>query len=374
MKTQKLKGGGRAALLALCCLVCAALSGCGMEVALPYAREIDGMALMRTLGVDAAEEGVAVTGSTGVQNQAGEGDKSAVVASRKAGTISAAVLGMQAEGASYVYFGHVGQLLLGEELARQDTLGALDYVLRDVEMRLDTELYVVKDGQAGQAIEAAAEKGSAADRLEAVKEDAGLLSWCMPRTVRDVLADLERCGASFAPAVLADGALPAAGYAVFQDGMLTGWAEGDAARGVNLLLGKVDADVVDVDLPGGKPAALRVVGAKTKVCPVFDGGKLTGVAVTCRVDANLAEGDADLRDPAVLEALKQGLAETEEGRMRAALELSRELGADFLDLQSSAGMSRPWQWAELQRQWDLSALELSVTVEAAVERSYDAEW
>ena len=37
---------------------------------------------------------------------------------------------MQGEGSSYLYFGHVGQLLLGEELARQGVEPALDYILR----------------------------------------------------------------------------------------------------------------------------------------------------------------------------------------------------------------------------------------------------
>lgn len=70
---------------------------------------------------------------------------------------------MQGEGSSYLYFGHVGQLLLGEELARQGVEPALDYILRDVETRLDTALYLVRGGTAGKAITAAGEDGSAAD-------------------------------------------------------------------------------------------------------------------------------------------------------------------------------------------------------------------
>lgn len=49
---------------------------------------------------------------------------------------------MQGEGSSYLYFGHVGQLLLGRGAARQGVEPALDYILRDVETRLDTALYL----------------------------------------------------------------------------------------------------------------------------------------------------------------------------------------------------------------------------------------
>ena len=50
-----------------------------------------------------------------------------------------------------------------EELARQGVTPSLDYVLRDVEMRLGTALYLVRDGTAGQAMEAAAQEGIGRD-------------------------------------------------------------------------------------------------------------------------------------------------------------------------------------------------------------------
>ena len=65
----------------------------------------------------------------------------------------------------------------------------------------------------------------------------------MPRTVKDALSDLYAQGATFLPAVEADEALTAAGYGILKGDSLAGWAEGDAALGVNLVLGQVDADM-----------------------------------------------------------------------------------------------------------------------------------
>ncbi|MFQ7453069.1 MAG: hypothetical protein ACLRNQ_18595 [Flavonifractor plautii] len=60
---------------------------------MPYAREIEDMELMQTLGVDRAGEGqVEVTASSGSGDPA---EGAATVVSGQAGTISAAVLGMQ---------------------------------------------------------------------------------------------------------------------------------------------------------------------------------------------------------------------------------------------------------------------------------------
>ena len=334
---------------------------------LPYAREIEDMELIRTLGVDGAgETGVAITASGGTSQEETE------VVSGEASTISAAVLELQGEGSSYLYFGHVTQLLLGEELARRGVMPSLDYVLRDVEMRLETALYVVRNGTAGQAIEAAADDGSATDRLEALADDAGLTANSMPLTVKDVLAELDRQGASFLPAVLADGGLTAAGYGILKDGALVGWAEGDAALGVNLIFGKVDADVVEVQAPDGTAAALRVVGAAASVRPIWQGDTLAGLKIHCKVDANLAEGSA-MPDQATLDALEAALAQVEADRMAQALELSRALDADYLGLRQSAAFAVPWHKGVLLGSQSMKDLKLEATAEAVIQRSYHAD-
>ena len=367
----------RCAVLALAALMLP-LSGCKETFDfLPYGRELEDMALMRTMGVDAAEEGVTVTTSSGAQDQGGgQGAGKPTVLKQTGGSISAACLSMQAQGASYVFYGHVGQFLLGEDLARQGVDGALDYVLRDIEMRLETNLYLIRGGQAGAAIEAAAQVNSATDQLESLEADAGLLADSMFRTVEDVMEDLEENGDSFAPALTLDqesGQLEPAGYGLLRQGVLAGWAEDEAARGVNLLMGWVDADVLEVETPSVGRAALRAVGAETKVRPVFEGDTLTGLELQCQVDANLAEGGdgAHLEDPVLLGELETALAQRSHLRLEEAVDLCRTLDGDFFQLETRAGLSAPWRWDDIRAGWDLSALDVTVQVEANIQRGYN---
>lgn len=367
-----------AALLALLPL----LTGCrGPGEYLSYAREMEDMTLIRALGIDLEGEGVLVTASSGLQS--GGADREAVppeVLSARSETVSGAVVAMQSYGTSYVFFGHVGELLLGETMARDGLARALDYVERDVEMRLDVGLFVVR-GEAGQAMGAlAGEKSSAAERLEALEDDTGLNGATMERSVRQVLADLGASGASFAPAVVllpqeegdgagGEGNLVSAGYAILKEEGLAGWAAGEAALGVNLLLGRVEADILTAGPTG---TALRVVEARTGVKPVFDGERLTGLEVDCRVEANVAQAPAGL-DAAALETLRTALEETEKRRLEAALELSRTLNADFMGLKKRSGLAAPWHWAKLREQWDdvFEDLDIRVTVEGRIQRGYD---
>ena len=353
----------------LCLLILALLiplTGCRRYPGiLPYAREIEDMELIRTLGVDGLEGDAVHVTAAGGDGGAGE------VSASRAGSVSAAVLALQREGDCYRYFGHVTQLLLGEELARRSAVPPLEYVLRDVEMRLETALYLVRDGTAEQAIRAAAEEGSATDRLEALADNAGLTASSMPRTVKDVLADLDRQGASFLPAVRPDGALAAAGYGILREGKLVGWAEGDAALGVNLIFGKTDADVVEVEIPGGR-AVLRVGGASAAVRPLWQGKRLTGFRVCCRVDANLAEGES-APDEETRAALEEALARTTEARVTAALECAGALDADFLGLRPAAALRAPWRKEVLLGSRSLKGLKMETAVQTEIRRSYHAD-
>lgn len=360
--------------------LCFSLTGCGGQSWLPEGRELENMVLMRTLGVDRSEEGVMVTAASAEQSG---GEQPAVVYSHSAGTVSAACLAMQSRGSAYIFYGHVGQLLAGEELAAAGLEEALGYVERDIEMRLDTEFYVVRGGNASDAITALSQSGtSASERLESMAEDAGLMAASMPRTVRELLSDTARCGATFAPALTLMGEegdydLAADGYALLEDSALIGFAEGDAALGVNLLLGRVEADVVECPTEGGT-AALRVVGAQTKISPVFEKGILTGLTVQCAVDASVAQGPENLdleHSPEEQKALETALAQSERERIVAALTLFQTLDADCLDLCRKAGMSAPWRWAALQDQWGeaFSTLPIRVEVTASIRRGYDVK-
>ena len=114
------------------------LSGCSATL-LPYAREMGDMALLRTMGVDAGEGDyqVEVTVSTGKRAYGLQGESQpSLVLSAQRESLSAACLAMQGLSDSYVFYGYVDQLLLGEELSKRGVWPVLDYFAQDVELGL----------------------------------------------------------------------------------------------------------------------------------------------------------------------------------------------------------------------------------------------
>ena len=350
---------GRCAVLALACLL---LTGCS---GLPYPREMGDMALLRTMGVDREEDGLGVTVSTGPRARGLQGEQEgAMVLSALRPSLSSAVLALQSLSDSYVFFGYVDQLLLGEGLTRDGVIPVLDYFSRDVELGLGAQVWVIRDASARQAVESGGEQG-VESRLSTLRTDGETGVAAISRTAGEVYSDLLEQGSCYLPALVLSGpdgtTLMEGGYAVVKDGVLAGFLEGDGARGLELLAGKPSADVLEVELPQGL-ATVRVSKAVT-LCSLGAEGQLE---LTCRVTAHLVERPERL-ETGQLEELARELEARERRRMETALEQLRAWGCDCLGLGARAGLSAPGQWARLEPEWEETFSRLAPTLEVRAE-------
>ena len=244
---------------------------------LPKGREMEELKLVTVLAFDGnrvtALTGVRVTESEEARALTGEGESLAEACSQ-----------LRASSARRAYLGQTQQLLLGEG---QDTAKALDFVLLDRELRLDTLLYIVK-GNAGEALEGAVEQTAE----ETGGEDP------RGRTVGETLARLTQGYCAPVPALQQSdqGGLAPAGWAVLGPSGVLGFLEDKAAQGADLLHG----------LGAGKVAVLPVGSVE-----------LTGVrmgsgkgSVTCTLTGRAVQG----------EPTENELEAWGEERLRAALD------------------------------------------------------
>ena len=118
------------------------MSGC---TGLPAAREMGDMALLRTMGVDVSPAGVAITGSTGLRAKGIQGEgQGALILEADRESLSAACLAIQGQSDSYVFFGYVEQLLVGQGLAERGVRPVLDYFARDAQLGLGAQMWLVR--------------------------------------------------------------------------------------------------------------------------------------------------------------------------------------------------------------------------------------
>ena len=343
------------------------LAGCS---GLPTAREMGDMALLRTLGVDTSPAGVAVTGSTGprARGMKGEGEPALTLSADRA-SLSAACLAMQGQSDSYVFFGYVDQLLVGQALAEEGVRPVLDYFARNAELGLGAQLWLVRGASARDALSAGGEQG-VDSRLETLQNDSEMGVANLTRTAGETYTDLLELGCAYVPALspAGDGGvlLTEAGYGVLKGDTLSGFLEGEAARGLELLAGGPSSDILDVNLPGG-PASVKVTSARTKSALNFRGNTPSALKLSCQIEARLSEYRQRPEGEA-LDRIRAELESRERERIEEALDRLQTWGTDCTGLGAGAGMSRPARWEAVREDWAewFSRVPVEVTVQIKI--------
>lgn len=350
-------------LLAACLL----LAGCS---GLPAAREMGDMALLRTMGVDPSPAGVAVTGSTGPRAKGlqaeGEG---ALTLSADRESLSAACLSMQGQSDSYVFFGYVDQLLVGEALAERGVRPVLDFFARDTELGLGARLWLVRGSTAREALSAGGDQG-VDSRLETLQHDSEMGIANLTRTAGEVYTDLLELGSAFVPALSPVGdeaaVLTEQGYGILKGEVLAGFLEGEAAKGLELLAGGASADVLEAELPGHR-VSVRVTASCTKSGLEFSGDAPSALKLVCNIQCRLSEY-RQRPDREELRELEAALEGQERLRLEAALARLRELEADCTGLGAKAAMVYPAKWQKIRDNWPewFSRVPVEIQVEVKI--------
>lgn len=363
--------------LLLLCLLLLPLTGCGRDL-LPRSRDITTVELMQVLALDEGEgDKLRVTAASGVRSGGQSGEtQSPVVLSREASTVLAACMGMQGSASGYASFSHVEQVVLSAQAAQRSTAGLLDYLERDPEMRLDTQVWLT-EGQASEVIQGVREgERSAAELLEALGRELKVESCGWPVSVRELLIDLEDNGCALLPVVelyeeAGEPCLRCVGMGWLQEDDYRETLTPEQSRSAALLEGKLDSGAVSI----GAQAGLRLTGSRCRWTPLWDGDRLRGISIKVEVRSDLAElqGGATGTLAGQQALLRSSLEARLEKELRSLLQRSRQAGGDFLHLQRRMRLLCPQRYRAIDRNWArwFPALELDVRVHSRVERSYD---
>ena len=326
----------------LVCLALLLLTGCS---GLPRPREMGDMALLRIMGVDAAEEQLAVTVSTGPRAKGLQGEtQPALVLTAREDSLSAAALSLQKQSEQYIFFGYVDQLLAGEALAESGLRPVLDYFARDRELGLGAQLWVARGAGAEQAVCSGGENGIE-ERLDTLRTDGALGIAARARTVGEVYADLLERGSAWLPALtVEEDSVAQMGYAILKEDVLVGYLDGEEAKGLELLTGRTGQDILELET-GEQRVSVWVSGASVRYRLAED-----GVDVYCRVEAQVVEyGHVPAEQEQ--ESIRRLVHARELARIEAAAEQLQRWGADCVGIGPKAGVLRPGLWQERKEHW-----------------------
>jgi len=366
-----------ASLLALTLFLLSACQSSGTDF-----REIEKLELIRTIGIDAYEDQITVSAATGMRQSSPP-----TVLCNKAHTVGLALRQMQTFSEKDIYFAHVSNCIIGEEVARQGLTMYLDYIERELSVRYTTGLFVVRDDTAESVIRKVSdEEGYVTERLESIKKDVRLLSEGHVYSVGEVAQNMLEKGCALVAAVrlnenegIISGAgkinVEPAGYALINGDRLEGFIDVEQARGVNILTNKAQSDVVEVEDGKGGICALSVVGGKTEYSTDYADGVPQEINIKIKLTANIEElhDMVNVYDEGELDGIKQGLKEREEKRVLQVIEIVKELGLDFIGIGDALEMKNPVKFAKIKNKWPelLKEMEFNITWEIVIARTYD---
>lgn len=360
-------------------------SGCGGgEV-----YEVEQLRIMQTLGVDKSPGGVRV--SLAAASGPGAGDEARCF-SGEGRSISDGLERVRSRSMEEQLFcGHLRQLLLGQALAESGPEPLLSFVCRSPDARLDTPLFLVRGGSAGDLMaETGSGDKSVSELLQAEETRLRARTGAPPFTAADLLRGLERSGAGVVWAVEQSSpserkpeeepadALKGAGLAVLNQQRLLGFLNEEETLGTCLLLEKVAAWDYVLELDPGKTVCVELREERLQAEPVWSRkGELKGLSLSLRLSAVVLDAPAGFdpggdRDGELLSArLETALA----GCVRAALDRAREWQADFPALGLRIERAAPLRWRQtgISEQLPAALPELSVRVGLKIEQSGDVK-
>jgi len=350
--------------LTLALFLLPALSGCAGLYA--NVREVEQLLVIQTMGLDGGEGGVRLSLASGAGIKAA-GSPTRLHAS--APTVSAAIEQIRSRAnEDDLFCAHVGHVLIGEGAAESGVDAFLSYICRSRDLRLSVPLYLVRGGSAEEAVLGVGDESyGICDALDAADADVRLRGDGRLTSAAEIVSSLARCGSALICAVeyrpsaeeaRSGGAaagpvmtVAPAGYGVLKGDRLCGGIDREQAVGVGLLLNDTGPCELLVRDREGRPVTLTLERGGSELRPLWsDAGALEGLEISVWAVASAAElgvsgqgGDSAWEDD-LTARLEAELAR----RVGSVLQLSRELGADFLDLGGRVERADPRRFAALE--------------------------
>jgi spore germination protein KC len=168
--------------------------------------------------------------------------------------------------------------------------------------------------------------------------------------------------------------LEASGLAVFKDGKLIDWLQGENARGTVWGLNKIQATEVNINWKGKKESiGYQVIRQKTKVTANMLKGK-PKILINIRVEGDVGEVTVpvNLTDPLVLMKIEKELEKEIKKEIQNAVKRAQKNKSDIFGFGETIHISDPKAWKNLKHNWNdvyFPKLEVDVKVNAFIRRT-----
>ncbi len=294
------------------------------------------------------------------------------------------------------FFAHTSLLIISEELAREEGISLiLDALERGLEFRNTTRVVIARDTKAGDLAKVLTSVDKVpAENIRNLLESAELINGStlnvnLQEVIKSlvtkgkepliggasILGDKEKGGGmENLQSAKPDTVLEANGMAVFKEGKLIDWLDGEKARGTLWILDGVQTTTVNAEWENEEEAlAYYVIREKTNISAEMREGKPT-ISINVRAEGDIRSVNVpiELTNPHVVLEVEKAFEKEIKEEIEAAIEVSQENKTDVLGFGEVVSRSHPKEWKVLEQKWNdrsFPELEVEVIVDAFIRRT-----
>ncbi|MCM3693323.1 Ger(x)C family spore germination protein [Neobacillus niacini] len=375
------------------------LSGCWSK------KELTDLAIVAALGIDKNEEGRYVgtmqiinPGNVAGGLQGGGGSQGPPVSVITGTGDSIVELSRRASRklSRRLYYAHTNLVVIGEDLAKEESISTiLDPLERDAQFRSTAIIVIAQGSKASDIVKVL----TAIDKIPSNKIIKTLKftekTWGENITVnmQDAVKMLVSPGKELAVSGFRlsgdvdkgkkmentqetepSSSLYAGSLAIFKNGKLTGWIDGETARGSVILLDKLNASAFGVKWEGKDEAIIyELIRQKTNVMVKMEKGK-PRVSIEVQAEGNIGEASVstDLNNPDVLLKIEKEIEKKIKKEITMALKQAKKNKSDIFGFGDALHRSNPEAWKKMKSEWNdvyFPEAKADIVVDAFIRRT-----
>ncbi|WP_197089562.1 Ger(x)C family spore germination protein [Bacillus sp. SA1-12] len=372
------------------------LTGCWNQ------KELDDIAMVTSVGVDKVPDEdtylftfqiIIPRQISSVQGGGGGDQASVTVISQKGKTLFEALRRAAEKIPDQLYFPHTRLFVFSEDVAKDGLKDFWDFFERDHEMRPLSTILIAKEIEAKTVltIMTPIEKNPSDSLLDKSKMTEKRSAYTIRADIDDIIKAIGTPGKEpFIGGVKVIGNSQEAqsdnikqiepkaiistnNIGLFRGGKLQGWLNGNSARGLLWVLGKVKSTVVNVKCNNKEGSInVEILRSKAQIHPQIINGR-PRIQVTIRSEANIGETGCfiNIVDPNEIVQIQEKVEKRIKKEADEAIHVAKEYQSDVFGFGAAIYRSYPGKWGKWEKDWKdyFSEIEVEVLTDVSIRRS-----
>jgi spore germination protein KC len=288
----------------------------------------------------------------------------------------------------HIFLGHLSFIIIGEEAAKTDMIRTLDFLSRNNQIRITSDIFIAKNINALDLLDKASSFDKfIGDKLRNLTENdwaeflisnANLLS-ILEKMDNETIGYTIPCITIANNIIIKDGKnetnISMDGYAVFKNNrLLTYTNDYETELGINIINNKVSAGDIVVNILNDVTVTLDILNMDTKVKTSFNDLK-PSVNIETNVSLNIGElsKPVDIFNTQDFDEIDRAQAANIKKYINKAIKFAQDNNVDIFSFSETIHRQHPYKWEDLENKWAeiFPTIPYAVNIKSQIKRTYN---